>query len=91
MGDTSVFSVRVPKALKERLERLASAMDRDRSWVVKDALERYVADQAWQVEAIGEGIAAAERGELIDHETVAARWDAKHADRLDRPGRRRSR
>ena len=91
MGEVSVFSVRVPKELKDRLESLADAMDRDRSWLVRDALERYVADQAWQVEAIREGVAAADRGDLIDHQEIVSRWGGQNADRLDRSSGPRSR
>ncbi len=83
MAKTTVFSVRVPLAIKEKLESIAEAMDRPRSWVVNDALEQYIAEQAWQIEAIKEGIAAADRGEVVPHEDVVAKWERKLADRLD--------
>ncbi len=83
MAKTTVFSVRVPLALKEKLESIAEAMDRPRSWVVNDALEQYIAEQAWQIEAIKEGSAAADRGEVVPHEDVVAKWERKLADRLD--------
>ena len=86
MAETTVFSVRVSAALKEKLDALADAMDRPRAWIVNDALEQYVADQAWQIKAIKEGIAAAERGETVPHEDVVAKWEQKLADRLDQTG-----
>ena len=72
MPDSAVFSVRVPIDLKERIDAVAKAMDRPRSWVVHQALEQFMADQAWQVAAIEEGIEAADRGDLIPHEQVMA-------------------
>ena len=82
MAKTTVFSVRVPLAIKEKLESIAEAMDRPRSWVVNDALEQYIAEQAWQIEAIEEGIVAADRGEVVPHDDVVAKWERKLADRL---------
>jgi predicted transcriptional regulator len=86
MAKTTVFSVRVSLELKAKLESVAAAMDRPRSWVVNDALEQYVADQAWQIEAIKEGIAAADRGEVVAHQDVVAKWERKLADRLEQTG-----
>ena len=83
MAKTTVFSVRVPLAIKEKLESIAEAMDRPRSWVVNDALEQYIVEQAWQIEAIKEGIVAADRGEVVPHEDVVAKWERKLADRLE--------
>ena len=86
MAKTTVFSVRVSSDLKDKLKSVAEAMDRPRSWVVNDALEQYVADQAWQIEAIKEVCAAADRGEVVSHEDIVAKWERKLADRLDQIG-----
>ena len=91
MVEKTVFSIRVSEDLKQKLEALAVAMDRDRSWVVSNALETYVAEQSWQIQAIEEGIAAAERGELVSHDEVVAKWEGKLEDHLDRTSGKRSR
>ncbi|MDH3472803.1 MAG: CopG family ribbon-helix-helix protein [Rhodospirillales bacterium] len=73
MAETTVFTVRVTPELKDKLDVLAEAMDRPRSWVVNHALEGYVEAQMSFIEAVQEGIASAERGELIPHEEMMAR------------------
>ncbi|MBN8534723.1 MAG: ribbon-helix-helix protein, CopG family [Rhizobiales bacterium] len=56
----------------EALDRLASAMDRSRNWIINRALDRYIAEQAWQVEEIQKAIAEADRGEFATEEQVEA-------------------
>jgi predicted transcriptional regulator len=54
------------------LDRLAASMDRSRNWIVNRAIERYIAEQAWQIGQIQEGIAQADRGEFASDEEVDA-------------------
>ena len=72
MAETVVFSIRVAPELKERLDTLAAAMERPRSWVVTRALEEFVAQEAWQVEEIRRGIAEADAGDFASDEEVEA-------------------
>ena len=72
MKKASLISVRVPEQLAQRLEHLAKATDRSRSYLATLAIEEFVAVQEWQVEAIKEGIADAEAGRVAPHEKAAA-------------------
>ena len=65
---TLAFRVRREKAAA--LEKLAESADRDRSWLLEQALDAYLLNQAWQIEAIEEGIAAADAGEKVSHARV---------------------
>jgi predicted transcriptional regulator len=55
----------------ERLERLAEATDRPRSWHIEQALDAYLDDQAWQVGQIETGLAEMDAGRAVPHEKVA--------------------
>lgn len=68
MKKTSLLSVRVPADLAERLENLSKATDRSKSYLAACAVEEYVAVHEWQVGAIREGLAAAEKGDVAGHE-----------------------
>jgi len=68
MAKTSLLSVRLPGELASRLENLAKSTDRSKSYLAACAVEEYLAVQEWQVKAIHEGIAAAEKGEVVRHE-----------------------
>ena len=62
------FRVSAKKA--NLLEELSKSTDRPRSWLLEQALDRYLDTQAWQIAAIQEGIADADAGRIIPHERV---------------------
>lgn len=66
------LSVRVKPELGDKIGELAAAIDRPRSYVVEKAIEEYVDREAWQIEAIKKGIAAADAGLLVPHAEVEA-------------------
>ena len=77
MSGSAVFSVRVSPELKAKVEAIAAAVERPRSWIVTQALEAFVADQAWQIEEIKRGVAEADAGDFASAEEVEAvftRW-----------------
>jgi len=65
------FTVRLDEPMLEALDRLAEKTERPRSWLVARAIEDYVALNAWQIEKIEEGIAAADRGDFASDDEVA--------------------
>lgn len=70
MTDAPVLSLRVKPALKRKLDKIAASLDRPRSWVVTQALESYVEQQAWQIEEIKRGLAEADAGDFASDEEV---------------------
>lgn len=78
MRRSAPVSVRLQPALNEQVAAIATALDRPKSWVIEQAVIDYVALQAWQLEAIDEGIRAADAGQVVAHEDVVAwvkSWD----------------
>lgn len=78
-----VLSFRAEDALVEKLDQLALATDRDRQYHLKRALARYIETESWHVNAIAEGIADADAGNLTDLETVKAKWVKRANTRSD--------
>ena len=72
-GHTTTFTVRVPINVKRRLDKLAKATRRTRSWLAADAVAGYVEQQHWQLVEIEEGIKDADAGRIVPHEDVK-RW-----------------
>jgi predicted transcriptional regulator len=62
-----VTSVRLSEQLAIRLEELAGALDRPRSWVIEQAIARYVGEQAWQVTAISSALDEYQAGATQPH------------------------
>lgn len=77
---TTVLTVRVAPEVSERLERLARATSRSKSFLAAEAIEEYLAVQEWQVQAILDGLEASDREEGIDFEQVKRSWERKLED-----------
>jgi predicted transcriptional regulator len=65
----------VPADVIETLDKVAAGMERSRSWVILRAIRQYLADEGQEVLDVLEGIAEAERGEVVPIEEVLARMD----------------
>jgi len=61
---SSAFTVRLDEETLSALDELAGKTDRSRSWLVTQAVQDYVALNAWQLGKIEAGIAAADRGDF---------------------------
>ena len=72
-----VFTVRIPPEKQRQLDALAEALDRSCNWIVSDAIDQYLAVQAWQIAQIRQGVEEADRGELVPHEEVSTEARAK--------------
>jgi len=59
--------------IETRLQQVALANGRDAEQLVKDTVARMLESQARFVAGVQKGIAAADRGELIDHDDVVER------------------
>ena len=69
MGDASEklqISLRAPAATVEAFDRIARALDRDRSWVMLQAFSAYLRGEGGHILEEAEGIAELERGESVD-------------------------
>ena len=79
MEPTSTMTIRLPAVLKAKLEQLADATERNRSYLAARAIEEYVAAQEWQVQAIREAVSLADspEAEFIGHEAVVRRLRRK--------------
>jgi len=51
---------------------IAEGLDRDRSYVLNEAVESYLEVHRWQVEHIKEGLGQARAGEFVGDAAVAA-------------------
>ncbi len=58
------ITTRLDKETIEKLEKLADATKRSKSFLVAEAVDRYLHEQDWQVSAIKEGLQQAEKGQF---------------------------
>lgn len=74
------ISVRLPAAVLEKLDKVAALMERPRSWVILDAIRKYLADEGQEMLDIQAGIEELDRGEGIPFEEVLAEMHKKIAE-----------
>lgn len=75
---TEPITIRTSKETVDEIDALAAAMDRSRNYVINQALRQYLEANAWQVQRIEEGLAAAREGRVRPAEDVFADIAAKH-------------
>ena len=82
---SKVTSVRIDDDVAAKLDQLAASTDRTKTWLIDQALRRYVEEEAWQVQAIKEALDDYRSGdaELVPHEQVMERLEAKIRAKLD--------
>lgn len=71
------ITFRVDAQKRKALDAIAAGIDRDRSYVLNEAINNYLEVHHWQVAHIKEGLRQAEAGEFAkESEVVAAfaRW-----------------
>jgi len=70
MAMTPVVTVRLEPELRERLDRLAKAQRRSRSYVATEAIREYLKVNEWQILETRKAWAEADRGEFASPEDV---------------------
>jgi len=63
--------------MKQRIEHLAAATRRSKTFVIEEAITHYLELNEWQVNRILEGLNEVESGQTTPHETVLAKWESR--------------
>jgi len=79
MPETTTMTIRLPEQVKDRLERLAQATERTKTYLAARAIEEFLAAQEWQIEAIRQAVheADAPGAKFFTHDEVARRLKDK--------------
>lgn len=75
MPASSVVTVRLDSALKEKLDALAKSTRRTRSFLAAEAIQAYVDLNAWQIAEIEQGLQEADAGDFMTDEELSAAVD----------------
>ena len=68
------FSLRLPKGTKARLQELADATGRTKTFLAQDAIEKYLELEAWQIKAIQDGLKDVDEGRVIPYKDIKKKW-----------------
>ena len=75
--EKQTISFRLESDKVAALDALAGSMDRDRTYLLSEAIQAYLETQQWQLQEIEAGIAEADAGDVVEHSKVkamAAKW-----------------
>lgn len=70
---STTLTIRIDDKTKQRLERLAEATARSKSYLVSSAINGFIEANEWQIRAIKKAVKSADKGYLVDHEEVV-KW-----------------
>ena len=71
-------TVRMDDQLLQRVDGIAKSLSRSRSWIINQAIERYVGYEEWFNLEVKEGLTEVQRGDIASDEEVKAafgKWD----------------
>ena len=66
----------------KRIDGVARALSRSRTWVINQALERYLDYEEWFASEVQVGLKQAAAGDLVDHEAIVKSWERKRAAKM---------
>jgi len=69
---SDVMTIRVDRKTKTRLEKLAKAMERTKSYVAAEAIRSYVELNEWQITEIKAALKEADAGDFATEKEVEA-------------------
>ncbi len=70
--DKETVTFRLDEDKKKALDEVAAGMDRDRSYVLNEAVDYYLDLHRWQLEHIRHGLAEANAGRFASEKEVSA-------------------
>lgn len=73
---TKVVTAHLPLPLAEKVDRLAARLERPRGWIVKQALDAWIAQEEERDRMTREALADVDAGRVIDHQAVQAWADS---------------
>jgi len=67
MSTLRTISFRMPSEAVETLDALAETMDRDRTYLLNEAVEHYLELNEYHIKLIEKGLRAAKDGDFVSH------------------------
>ncbi len=79
MSQSTTMTIRLEPELKSRLDKLATATHRSKSFLASEAVREYIELNEWQIQELKDAINEADAGDFANNEEIAAvfnKWGA---------------
>ena len=70
--NTKVVTAHIPIPLAEKVDELASRLERSRGWIIKQALSAWIEQEEERRRLTLEGLADVDAGNVINHQAIQA-------------------
>jgi len=77
-------TLKLSPEVQAKLDGIAAQQGRDSASLVKEAVERLIGYDEWFIRQVEEGLVQIERGEVLDHDEVAARMEKRISEKQRR-------
>ncbi len=83
---TKVLTAHIPLQMAEKVDQMASRLERSRGWIMKQALSAWIDQEEERSRLTREALADVDAGRVIDHQAIQAWADSLDTDNpLDVP------
>jgi predicted transcriptional regulator len=70
--ETKVLTAHIPLPLAEKVDKIATRLERSRGWIMKQALSAWIDQEEERNRLTREALADVDAGRVIDHQAVQA-------------------
>ncbi len=81
MADERVVTANLPNELVSRMDEVAQRIDRSKSWIVRQAVAEWLAEERRRHELTLEALKDVDEGRTIPHEEVLAMLEERKRER----------
>ncbi|MBV8632824.1 MAG: CopG family transcriptional regulator [Silvibacterium sp.] len=85
--DMKPVTFRTPSPKLDKIDALAEAQQRDRTFILNEAIDHYLAMQEYHIGLIQDGLRDAEAGNVVSHQNVGQALAAERASRKSKARR----
>ncbi|PRC91338.1 CopG family ribbon-helix-helix protein [Solimicrobium silvestre] len=79
-AETKVLTAHVPLPLADKIDQMASRLERSRGWIIKQALTAWVDQEEERNRLTRQAMSDVDDGHVIDHQAVLAWADSLSTD-----------
>ena len=77
------LSIPLDSETRAKLVELSKQRNCSETMLAQQALREFIDLQIWQIQAIKEGIQAADRKQLVDHDDLRRQWESRLENQVD--------
>lgn len=79
-AETKVLTAHVPLSLVDKVDQMADRLERSRTWIIKQALSAWYAQEEERSRLTREALVDVDTGQVIEHQAVQAWADSLGTD-----------